>query len=211
MTPKTETHECETGCTRPAPSTRMCWDCVDDIVRALDRGWSVSSGLLAISRREVAPQLLRTEATTRPAYGPTEPMNLTALAILQDIRAWRQLTTADWSTVENPGWWHHWIQARAQMAVDMVEGEKDTAPDPVYVRFRIEQEGALDPMPVGTAVKWLAKHGIHVDKKRVGMWAARQQIDQDDCAADGTALYAPATIMRKMHPTRQQLIENEYA
>ncbi|VXA92625.1 hypothetical protein [Citricoccus sp. K5] len=206
---ETEIHLCETGCARPAPSTLMCWDCVDDIVRAVERGWSVSDGLLAISRREMAPQLLRTEATTRPAYGPTEPMNLTALAILQDLRAWRQLTAADWSQVENPGWWHHWVQARVQMAVDMVEGEKETAPDLAGVRHRVKQEGAYVPMLVGTATAWLARYGIYVDKKRVGMWAARGKLHPNGRDHTGTALYTPAAIVAALHPTRdpEALIE----
>lgn len=207
--PETEVHLCETGCGRPAPTTRMCWDCVDTIMRALDRAWSVSSGLVAISRREMAPQLLRTHGTTRAAYGPTEPMNLTAMAILQDLHAWGRLTAADWSQVDNPRWWHHWVQTRAQMAVDMVEGEREHAPDLAATRHRVKQEGAYTPMLVGTATNWLAKHGIHVDKKRVGMWAARQQIKPDGRTAEGKSLFAPATIVAKLHPTQAQIIEEE--
>lgn len=203
MTPETEVHLCETGCTRPAPTTRMCWNCVDTIVKAIDRGWSVSDGLLAISRREMAPQLLRTEATTRPAYGPTEPMNLTALAILQDLRAWSRLTAADWSQVENPGWWHHWVQARVQMAVDMVEGEKEREPDMAAIRARIAHQNR--PMPVDILIPHLAQYRIHVTPTQVRQWAARGKLNRADAGGTGQpAWYVPADVIGVLHPPTER-------
>ncbi len=202
-----EQHACEVpDCDHPAPTTAMCWDCVQEILDALA---SVTAthwmALEQISRREQAAQTLSTsgEGGHQPA-GPCEPMNLTALAILQDLTRWDALSAADWSTTEDPAWWHHWIPTRCRMAVTMVDGETEDKPTPEYVRYRIEQEGALDPMPVGTATKWLAKHGILVDKKRVGMWAARKQIHPDERGPAGEALYAPATIVAKLYPTQQK-------
>lgn len=198
---ETEIHECEADCGRPAPTTRMCWDCVDVITTALHDAIEdahLVRVLGMIGRKEEGAFTLRTQGTTRPAYGPTEPMNLTAIAILQDLTAWARLTASDWSTVENPGWWLHWVPERVTQAQAMVYGEQE--PDRAdEARHRIK--GQALPMPTRRLIPWLHDIGVRVTQSQITSWANRGKISRVDSGV-GHPWYSPVDVMRVLHETR---------
>lgn len=201
---ETEAHECETGCSRPAPSTRMCWDCVQDILDALA---SVTTthlhALTLISRREEKPFTLRTHSNTVRVHGPGEPMNLTALGLLQDLHAWTQLTPADWANTDRAAHWHHHVQHRCRQAVEMVDGEPEDKPTADYVKHRLRQAQAF-PMPVRRLVPWLADAGVKVTEKQISMWATRGKIERRDAGSRrAEPWYSPVDVMRVLSETRR--------
>lgn len=197
---ETEAHECETGCCRPAPTTRMCWDCVQDILDALA---SVTTthlhALTLISRREEQPFTLRTHSNTVRVHGPGEPMNLTALGLLQDLHAWTQLTPADWANTDRPAHWYHHVPARCQLAVDMVDGEQEDRPTEDYLRYRLAHQNR--PMPLDLLIPHMAQYQVHVTSAQVRQWSTRGKITRVDAGSAGQpAWYRPADIMRALHP-----------
>mgnify|MGYP007040922513 CR=1 FL=1 len=197
----TAQHECETNCGRPAPTTRMCWDCVQDILNALDTVTDDHLRTLAlISRREEKPFTLRTHSNTLRVHGPGEPMNLTALGLLQDLAAWGQLAPADWANTDRPAHWHHHVPARCQLATDMVDGEAEDKPTADYVNHRLKQAQAY-PMPVRRLIPWLADLGIRVTPTQISTWANRGRIQRVN-SGPGHPWYSPVDVVRVMHETR---------
>lgn len=197
-------HECETGCCRPAPTTRMCWDCVQDILDALA---SVTTthlhALTLISRREEKPFTLRTHSNTVRVHGPGEPLNLTALGLLQDLHTWTQLTPADWAHTDRAAHWHHHVQHRCRQAVEMVDGEPEDKPTDDYIKHRLKQAQAF-PMPVRRLVPWLADAGVKVTEKQISMWATRGKITRHDAGGrKAEPWYSPIDVMRVLSEVRR--------
>lgn len=196
----TTEHECETGCCRPAPTTRMCWDCVQDILDALD---TVTDDhlrtLTLITRGEEKPFTLRTHSNTLRVHGPSEPLNLTALSLLQDLTAWAQITPADWANTSRPGHWHHYVLHRCQLAVDMVDGETEDKPTTDYLRHRLK--GQALPMPTRRLVPWLRDLGFKVTSSQISTWANRGKIARVD-SGPGHPFYSPVDVVRVLNQTR---------
>ena len=201
---ETEAHECEANCGRPAPTTRMCWDCVQDILDALATVTTTHlHALTLISRREEKPFTLRTHSNTVRVHGPGEPMNLTALGLLQDLHTWTQLTPADWAHADRAAHWHQHIQSRCRQAVEMVDGEPEDKPTADYIKHRLNQAQAF-PMPVRRLVPWLADAGVKVTEKQISMWATRGKITRHDAGGRrAEPWYSPVDVMRVLSETRR--------
>ena len=196
----TTEHECESGCGRPAPTTRACWDCVTHITDALAQVTQRHMNVLdAISRREEQPFTLRTQSTVHQTYGPVEPLNLGALALHQDLTRWQGMSAADWSQIEDAAYLVQWVPDCVGRVLGMVDGEKESRPTKDYLNYRLRNH--VRPMPTRILVPWLRDLGFKVNSSQISTWANRGKIARVD-SGPGHPLYSPVDVVRVLSQPR---------
>ena len=193
----TPQHECEAGCGRPAPTTRICWTCTTHITDSLGLVTQKHMGILAaIARREEEPFTLVTWSTTRQSYGPSEPMDLTALSLHQDLTRWKDMSASDWSQTDRGDLMVQLVPDCVGRVLNMVDGEEEPVPTADYVKGQIREH--VRPMPTRLLVPWLAEIGIRVTASQIGTWAHRGKISRVD-SGPGHPWYSPVDVVRVLH------------
>jgi hypothetical protein len=209
---ETDVHLCETGCTRPAPSTFICWHCVDHITGALAsitaHDWLV---LERIARRQEQPFTNRAApGGGHTAAGPSEPINTAALGLLQDLTRWDAVPAADWAGTPDAAHWHHHVPTRVAQALVMVHGEDEKTTTPEQVTERIAHEDRAMPPPA--LVDYLGGLGFVVTRTQLTTWANRGRITRRDAGGAGSAAwYKPSDVLACLYPATTPVDTDEQA
>lgn len=175
MTAHDDVHPCDTGCGRPAPTTWVCWNCVDDTRTDLGGFTDADHAtLLMVARKEAAsaePKL----ATTGPTpTGPATPINIPVLQLHTDL-------TVTWpaALVTLP----HQQDAAALLAVIQagIRRARLILDGPAPEHHTLADAPPLRPMAPEDAAQWLTDtYGYRVTARRIRVWAHRGHLTPDD-------------------------------
>lgn len=186
-------HECATHCGRPAPTTWICWDCLETLRAELNAFTPEDvAGLAAIGRKEEASAAPRTSQTGPRKAGPTIPLNLTAIILHTGITTtWPNLLDRLPHQEDAATQWHR-IRHQLHQARLMLHGEPP--------RWTEAEAAALldqiEPMTSRHLVPWLReKCGIRLTPKRIKDWAARGHLTSRVVSAGAHPRYHPADVM----------------
>lgn len=187
-------HECDTHCGRPAPTTWICWDCLETLRTELNAFTPEDiAGLAAIGRKEEASAAPRTSQTGPRKAGPTIPLNLTAIILHTGITTtWPALLTQLPHQEDAATQWHH-IRHQLHQARLMLHGEPP--------RWTEAEAAALldqiEPMQTHTLVPWLReKCGIRLQPERVKKWAQAGHLQPSRIVEGKRPYYHPADVLR---------------
>lgn len=174
MTGHDDVHQCDTGCGRPAPTTWVCWNCVDDTRADLDAFTDTDHATLLMVARRQATSAEPKAAAHRGKPTPATPVNIPVLQLHTDLTVtWPAALVALPHQTDAA----HQLQiiragiTRARLILDGPPPERRTLADAPPLR----------PMGPEDAAAWLTDtYGYRVTARRIRVWAHRGHLAPDD-------------------------------
>ncbi|HEY4536423.1 MAG TPA: hypothetical protein VIG71_10730 [Enteractinococcus sp.] len=194
---RTETHLCEIShCGKPAPSTTICHDCVEEVHRALYQFLNVELDRLkaiALGEEQTAEKIARQNSDPS---APQDVLDLSTLKLHQDITTtWPQLLDglASHPNAERLYWR---IIAGCELAQAKINGDTER-----FTQADLDQANKqlAQPMRTKDLIEWLwDTFRIRVTHMQIRHWAARGKIQPATGEGKQHKTYRPKDILEAL-------------
>lgn len=192
---ETEQHECETDCGRPAPTTYICWECINHAHRELERITPEDAAtLLLIARRQATSGEMKARSNGGGSGAGQDALNLGVYTL------WANLTGnyADHldSLPHQPDAAHHYHRVLEDVERGLIVARGEARPSPEQVKHEMEK---IIPMTSEDVCAWLGdKLGLRIHPRRIRVWKHRGIITPDKTSESRGVRYHPATVLRSL-------------
>jgi hypothetical protein len=191
----TQEHLCELKCGTPAPTTKICKGCVQDLKDEIDQfSQDDLDELLMIARRDIRPATRnRVKAGGRNLR--QDALNVPAWTL------WKQLTQT-WPDLlptlqedQNAVPIAQQIYSGCKRARALIHGEPETRIDPDQIEKQVERIGSMTPVKLS---QWFRENmNLSITPKRIQKWKDRGQL-KPRATSERANYYHPADVLRTL-------------